>query len=425
MTKNYSEIGNHIIIMENKHDANLICVELDEGLVFIDTGRRYDVAEDFRREMELRFGKKASHLFITHYHFDHYGGIAAFKDITVISSKEGYKQFVTDAKFHLTKEKRKNYVKKWKEQAEIHNVNISENRKIHWEYYPKAELYPSSMTAINEYELGSNDRKLIFKVTGGHSKCSAYIYDPVEEVIFIGDNLATDPEKGEEGSLGYSMQFYRNGLNERTLEVLKEIESLPVKIIVPGHGPSVTLNYVSEIRNYFESLFNEFRKIYEEDMSIESISENKGLHKYKDPELENWENIIKQQYNTFVKDEIKRELKVKQQKLLKSIYAKNLNSFLEVYTENSEFIFPNEFSIKGKDILRENHPGFNQVISQAYNAEQYHFLENKIVETGKYTAQFESDEDLLEYEKQYIYSWVKEDNEWRIMTDMTISEEVN
>ena len=159
-------------------------------------------------------------------------------------------------------------------------------------------------------------------------------------------------------------------------------------------------------------------------MKVKDVASYNQLQSFREKELENWESIIKQQYNTIIKEEIKNELKERKQQILSSIRTKDLSSFLRIYTDNSEFIFPNEYSIKGKNILKENHPGFNSVISQEYNAEQYHFLENKIVELGTYTAKFESDGTLLDYEKKYVYSWIKENNEWKIMNDFTISEDV-
>ncbi len=81
-------------------------------------------------------------------------------------------------------------------------------------------------------------------------------------------------------------------------------------------------------------------------------------------------------------------------------------------------------SLERKESFRDNFLGFNQIIEQEYVAEQYHHLENKIVEIGKYSAKFKSKEDLMNYEKKYVYSWIKENNEWKIISDMTISERV-
>ncbi len=424
MNNKYSEISSRIIIQENKYDANLICIEMDDSLIFVDTSRRYDVAREFRREMEQRFKKKASYLLITHYHFDHYGGISAFKDIEIIAAENNYNQFFVDIHYHLTKDKRETLVEKWKNQAEKEDTEIPESRKIHWKYFSCAELYPPTKPIEKEFQIGREGEKVIFRVTGGHSKCSAYVYIPSEKTAIIGDNIAIDPKRGERGALGYSMQFYRLGLNQQTLDILKKIEQLPIETIIPGHGPAVSLNYVSEVRTYFESLFEVMKFLYKKEKQSEEIAITEQLQEFYDEQLENWESIIKQQYNTIVQEEIERDLDERKNKILLSICSKKLEDYLSVYSDNSEFLFLNGYSIEGKEEFRSNFAGFSQIIEQEYLAEQYNVLKDKIVERGKYSAVYELGKNMMNYEREYVYSWKKENGEWKIISDMTISEKV-
>ena len=78
------EITDKVIVLENVRYGNLGCIEIDDGLVFVDAGARADIAAQFRAQMEKRFEKEATHLFLTHFHFDHLGGLSAFKDLDVI-----------------------------------------------------------------------------------------------------------------------------------------------------------------------------------------------------------------------------------------------------------------------------------------------------------------------------------------------------
>lgn len=46
MVGRYVELGERIVVLENEHDANLTCIALEDSLVFVDTGRRDNLATD-------------------------------------------------------------------------------------------------------------------------------------------------------------------------------------------------------------------------------------------------------------------------------------------------------------------------------------------------------------------------------------------
>ena len=71
------------------NQGNITCIELDNGLAFVDTGQSVDRTAQFRKKMEKRFNKKALFVLLTHTHWDHIFGMDAFNDVPLISSEKG------------------------------------------------------------------------------------------------------------------------------------------------------------------------------------------------------------------------------------------------------------------------------------------------------------------------------------------------
>jgi len=302
MKPKYSTIGDRIVVLENEYDANLACIVMEKSLVFVDTGRREDLAHKFRKDMERRFNKKASHLLITHYHFDHYGAMSVFKDVEIVAAKAGYDDFSAGLKTYLTKEKREETVKTWKEEAERNNIEVSPGRLLHWEHYPKNELFLPTKIVKDEFELGENKEKIIFKVTGGHSECSAYVYIPSESVIHVSDNLATDPNGNDGVFLGHSVFFYRMGVSSKTIEILEEISALPVVTVIPGHGPIVSKSQTIKVTKYLKKLSAIIHSSIIEGKNLDEIETDSKFKKFYDAKPDCWSTIIQRQYNLILEE---------------------------------------------------------------------------------------------------------------------------
>ena len=302
MKNGYSTIGNRIVVFENEYDANLVCIELENSLVFVDTGRVVDLAFKFRRDMEERFNKKASHLLITHYHFDHYGAMSVFKDVEIIAARAGYDDFSTGLKTYLTKETRQEDVKLWKEEAEKNNLEVSPGRVLHWEHYPKNDIFLPTKIVDDELQLGNENEKVIFKVTGGHSKCTAYVFIPSESVIHVSDNLATNPNGNDGVFLGHSIFFFRMGVSNKTIEILEEICTLPVVTVIPGHGPIISKRLTKEITKYLKDLTSTIHSSIVEGSNLDEIQTDSRFNGFYVTKPDYWSIIIQRQYNLILED---------------------------------------------------------------------------------------------------------------------------
>ena len=302
MMKRYSTIGNRIVVLENEYDANLVCIELEKSLVFVDTGRIVDLAFEFRRDMEKLFNKKASHLLITHYHFDHYGAMSIFKDVEIVAAKAGYDDFFTGLQTYLTKESREEDVRLWKEEAVKNHLEVSPGRLLHWEHYPKNDIFPPTEIVEDELQLGNDEERIFFKVTGGHSKCTAYVYIPSESVIHVSDNLATDPNGNDGIFLGHSVFFFRMGVSKKTIEILEEICTLPVITVIPGHGPVISKKQVIEITKYLKDLTNAIHTSIVEGRDLDEIENDSKFKEFYITKPDYWPVIIQRQYELIMEE---------------------------------------------------------------------------------------------------------------------------
>jgi glyoxylase-like metal-dependent hydrolase (beta-lactamase superfamily II) len=306
MIGRYNEIRDRIVVLENEYDSNLTCVVLEEGLVFIDTGRRIDLAAKFREDMEKRFNRKTSHLLITHYHFDHYGAMSVFKDVEIVAAEAGYGDFSVALQTYLTKENREETVRAWKEEVESNNIEVAPGRLLHWEHYPKNDIFLPTKVVNHKQILGGENEKIIFQVTGGHSKCSAFVYIPSEEVIHVSDNLATDPNGNDGVFLGYSIFFYRPGVCKKTIDILEGIAELPVTTVIPGHGPVVSKDQVIRITQFLRKLDTIIRTSIEKKQTLGGLLADSRLNNFYKTRPEYWTTIIERQYNLISEEIIKK-----------------------------------------------------------------------------------------------------------------------
>jgi mRNA degradation ribonuclease J1/J2 len=94
----YQQVTDSVTIAVNEYGSNLVCLELEDELIFVDAGLLTSYTAKFRKAMEARTQKSASTLIMTHAHLDHLFGMGVFKDCNVVAaeaSKPRFERFVT------------------------------------------------------------------------------------------------------------------------------------------------------------------------------------------------------------------------------------------------------------------------------------------------------------------------------------------
>lgn len=416
MSSKITEIGKNVVMCEREHNTNIICIELAEGLVFVDSGRQDDVAKEFRQQMEKRFNKKATHLLLTHYHQDHISGMSAFKDIEIIGSKTGHKKYLEDLKDSLSLESRKAQVEHWKKLAVELNWGPSPSRDLLWKYYPKVEMLPPTI-ATNNIEIGSGKQKVIFKRVGGHTECSAYIYLPHEEMILIGDNFVGDPSRVGGCFFG--------GLRGNIIDILDEIIKLKPKIIVPGHGPKTDLVYLTKAREYFKNLFKALKEIFDKGIKEADIYTYEGLPEFFDEKPDYWDrSVLRRLYSTIGAEKTIAELDKIWDKLDQASLENNLDKMLEFYTEDCIITVSDGFYVHGQQDFRNRFRSSNFIEIKTERKDHY-FIGDKFVEKVVSISKIDNNGEKSTTESEAIHIWVKENGHWKIDMEIRLGEVEN
>jgi glyoxylase-like metal-dependent hydrolase (beta-lactamase superfamily II) len=247
----FEDVTESIVLAQNDYGANLVCVALEDELVFVDAGLHTGFTAEFRRAMEERFGLKASTLMMTHAHIDHLLGIGAFSDCDVVAAEAGrmrFERFLTAEYTDETIQRAERVFPHFKESVEL------------------AELSMPTTWVKDRMVLGGGD--VVFQLVGGHSSCSSSIHVIRERVMMAGDLMQVDrtPYFGEPDTDV-----------DKWIGALKTWESMDLDAVVPGHGAAVDRNYVTCVRAFFDEMLEALKSLKEEDVPLDEVAHHPKL----------------------------------------------------------------------------------------------------------------------------------------------------
>jgi glyoxylase-like metal-dependent hydrolase (beta-lactamase superfamily II) len=222
------EVSDSVVMAFHANGSNISCVSLDEGLLFVDASLSTRVAERFRRDMEARFGQRATALLLTHAHFDHILGMGAFADVPVYAAEAGRSRW---------------------EQALA--VEWDERRIASWaavfptfpEELPSATLRMPTEWFGDRLELGGG--KVVVRRTGGHTADSSSLVVADEHVVISGD-LVQAQRRPYFGEADTDMAAW--------ITTLKRWEQMASIRVCPGHGPVIGGDELAAMRSWFQAI---------------------------------------------------------------------------------------------------------------------------------------------------------------------------
>ncbi|UCE11249.1 MAG: MBL fold metallo-hydrolase [Candidatus Thorarchaeota archaeon] len=252
MDTEITDVTNDIVLMRvvgtKANHGNVTCISLDDGLVFIDTGKDARATSKFRSKMEARFKKKPIFVLLTHTHWDHIFGMEVFSDVPIISSDAGVEAIRKELDGELSKEGRQKVIKQIRESLKEEGRTPSEAHKQFFDDLTNVTITVPSIGVKGEIEFGSEGRRYKYWSIGGHSDCSSVVFCEKEKVLITGDNLVAEHAANSPCMLA--------GFKPEAIEILESFEQMDVDTFIPGHGPVVGPEYVVKSTEWFSKMFS-------------------------------------------------------------------------------------------------------------------------------------------------------------------------
>ncbi len=223
----------------------------EKGVIVIDNDIRY--IEKFMAAIRKTTRRKIKFLINTHHAFDHTSANQLFREegAVIISSLKAREHLANvGAKKIVDMGKRDDTLRKLTRGLKLTLPDVAFDHRL--------SLY-----------LASEQVELIF-VGHCHSVGDAVVYIPEEKVVFAGDLVVNNYHPN-----------IRDGNMENWLQALDLIYDLPVKFIVPGHGPLIRgKEQCRIIKEYFLAVKDTVQKQVRQGKALEEIRRDFSLPAY-------------------------------------------------------------------------------------------------------------------------------------------------
>lgn len=205
--------------------VNSILLIGDTGAIVIDTGLSDEIGAMLARHYAKLTDKPIKYVINTHHHGDHTLGNAAFPGAKFLSSEVCRQLMLEDGPT-------------W--------VSILES--INERKFPNTRIIPADTTYPKDSrtELTLAGIKMVFWVPeAAHTIGDMMIWLPDDQVLLAGDVLVNQVTPS-----------FRDAKLKEWIRTLGEIQSLPIKTIVPGHGPLMSKQQAAAMHQRMLSLYD-------------------------------------------------------------------------------------------------------------------------------------------------------------------------
>lgn len=205
--------------------VNSILLIGDTGAIVIDTGLSDEIGTMLGKQFALLTDKPIKFVINTHHHGDHTLGNAAFPTAIFLSSDQCRKLALEDGPT-------------W--------ISILES--INERKFPNTKVITADITypTNSRTELTLDGIKMVFWVPeAAHTIGDMMIWLPDDQVLLSGDVLVNQVTPS-----------FRDAKLRHWIQTLGEIQSLPIKTIVPGHGPLMSKQEAAAMHQRMLSLYD-------------------------------------------------------------------------------------------------------------------------------------------------------------------------
>ena len=201
----------------------------NKELLLVDTGmpgRSGEIIDYIKNELK-RDPQDIKTIIVTHHHFDHTGSLDKLKKIT------GAKIAIHSADAdYISGEKTQH--------GSLFMIPVVMFMKIIYRSQPvKADLLLEDGDQIGDYRVIH---------TPGHTSGSICLYNPINKVLFVGDNLMYSNDKIEGPRVIHEPESYKKSI--------EKLRNLDIGVILTGHGQPITSEANKKLDTFLSELYD-------------------------------------------------------------------------------------------------------------------------------------------------------------------------
>jgi glyoxylase-like metal-dependent hydrolase (beta-lactamase superfamily II) len=260
--------------------------------------------------------KPVKYLGITHWHMDHNNGIVAYTDsfpgVQVISERKNAEYISINSSWWGKSSVKENSAKRnaihdlekelkfgkdtstriaFSNDEIIKRKKIIEQRKNELLELSTLKVIPPNKLFDKQLTVDLGNRKIVVKDWGkANSVHDVTYYLPKEKILFAGDIIVQIP-----------IPFTFESWPTSWIDVIEEIEKMPLNAIVTGHGPVLTdLSYTKLLREFFGAAISKVNKALAEGLTLNQLKASADFSEFRkgvwqkstDAPDSDWEAII-------------------------------------------------------------------------------------------------------------------------------------
>jgi cyclase len=209
---------------------NLVVVG-NTGVILVDAGSHKAVAEHIDKAIKTVTSKPITHVLITHHHGDHHLGLEYFEGAQVIATDVSARQIRDNGRGMVAFMSRNT------------GLYLRDTRPV----VPQTTLASRSREAM---EIDGVKLELISTDTA-HTDGDMMVWLPEDGVLASGDILVHTINPN-----------FRDGNLRKWIGVVDDILKLPLRTVMPGHGPLMQREDVAEFHALIAGFYNTVEEIY-------------------------------------------------------------------------------------------------------------------------------------------------------------------
>lgn len=269
--------------------CNAGIVNLGEENLIFDTFISPEAASDLSRIAVELTGKPVRYVVNSHYHNDHIRGNQVFKPSATIISTGATRDLIAEKEpQEILAEK--DYAPKRLAQLKVEYEAETDAEKrqtlMMWIGYFEAivESYPILQTTLPDLTFsekmvihGSQREVELISFDISHTASDMILYLPEEKIMLSGDLVFIGMHP-----------FLADGNPDMLVKVLKELQSYPVEILLPGHGELGTAGDIESMIRYIHEMNDLVKKLVMENKTGEELSNVNVPESFRDWQFTNF-----------------------------------------------------------------------------------------------------------------------------------------